>query len=61
MANMHLWEREKKAIVLRMEILIHVSIYMEAFFGYEGYEVHYCTVEQNNRVSELTKDDHARI
>lgn len=40
-----------------MEIWIHVSIYMEAFLGYEGYEVHYCTVEQNNRVSELIKDE----
>lgn len=52
-----MYGRRKQAIVLRMEIWIHVSIYMEAFLGYEGYEVHYCTVEQNNRVSELIKDE----
>lgn len=38
---------EKKAAVPRVEIWIHVSIYMKAILGYK---VYYCTVEENNQL-----------
>lgn len=56
---MHIWERKSSRPTHRyLDSCQHLH---GAASKFSGYEAHYCTVEENSRVSELIKDKHAGI